>query len=64
MVDLAITRWSSPVTDISYFLSLSTTPQLRRTHLDKFLEHYHNALISNFHKLGEDPTVYTFRYEP
>lgn len=61
LVDLAISRWNNPATDLSYFLFMSTTPQLRRTHIDEFLGHYHDCFTRCLYKLGEDPTIYSYR---
>ena len=61
LIDLAISRWANPCTDLVYFLYLSTTPQLRKTHLDYILECYHNTFVRTLVKLGEDPATYTFR---
>jgi hypothetical protein len=62
LIDLALSRWASPATDLAYFLYISTTPQLRKTHLTHLLGHYHDTLIDCFHKLGIAPSVYPFRY--
>ncbi len=62
LIDLAVGSWNNPTFDIAYFLYLSTTPALRRTHEQEFLAFYHDHLISNLHKLGYDPSVYPYRY--
>ena len=46
-----------------YFFYMSTTPMLRKTHLEHFLGYYHDQFVTCLHKLGEDPTVYPYRYE-
>ena len=61
MIDLALTRWASPATDLAYFFFISTTAQLRKTHMEEFLGHYHDSLMRFLAKLGEDPTVYSYR---
>ncbi len=60
-VDIAATRFASPAGDLTYFLYSSTTPQLRSTHLEKLLGHYHDTLMTCLAQLGEDPSVYPFR---
>ncbi len=61
LIDLALTRYASPCTDISYFLFLSVTPSLRRTHHLELLGHYHDTWTKTMIKLEQDPTVYPFR---
>lgn len=61
-VDISITRYANPCGDLSYFLYTSTTPQLRRTHLNHLLEHYHSTLARCLGQLGKDPASYPFRY--
>ncbi len=61
-LDVAASRFTSPVGDLVYFLYSSTTPQLRRTHLEKhLLGHYHDTLMTCLAQLGEEPSVYPFR---
>lgn len=62
LLDLAVTRWASPATDLAYFLFLSTPPNLRLTHQEEFLGHYHDTFVSTMHKLGFDPSIYSYRY--
>eukprot|EP00095_Tigriopus_kingsejongensis_P009652 maker-scaffold440_size170678-snap-gene-0.27 protein:Tk09652 transcript:maker-scaffold440_size170678-snap-gene-0.27-mRNA-1 annotation:"juvenile hormone-inducible" len=57
LLDLAVTRWSSPTTDLAYFFHLSTTPELREAHLEKLLEFYHQHLTQYLEELGEDPSI-------
>lgn len=61
LVDLALTKWASPTIDLSYFLYLSTTPELRKVHLSEILEFYHKSLTNTFKELNEDPTVFSLR---
>lgn len=61
LVDLARTKWTSPTIDLSYFLFLSTTPELRKDHLDEILEYYHQSLIKSLKELGEDPNDFSLR---
>eukprot|EP00095_Tigriopus_kingsejongensis_P003079 maker-scaffold664_size116482-snap-gene-0.21 protein:Tk03079 transcript:maker-scaffold664_size116482-snap-gene-0.21-mRNA-1 annotation:"AGAP013467-PA" len=58
LLDMAIIRWCSPTTDLAYFIYLSTTPELRKAHMNEILEYYHAQLIQCLCALGEDPTVY------
>ena len=60
-VDLAMTKWGSPANDLAYFFCLSTTRELRQSQLEDFLEFYHTKLTSYLHKLGVDPSIYTYR---
>ncbi len=61
-VDLALSRYSNPCGDLAYFFYISTTPKLRKTHLEEMLLHYHGKLTDYLAALGEDQGVYTFRY--
>ncbi len=61
LIDLAVGSYNNPMIDLTYFLFLSTTPMLRRTHEQEFLGYYHDQLVSNLHKLGEDPSIYPYR---
>ena len=61
LVDISIMKWTSPCCDLAYFLYTSVTPQLRRTHLEDLLGHYHDSLMKWLFKLGEDPTIYPYR---
>jgi thiamine kinase-like enzyme len=62
LIDLAIGSWNNPACDLSDFFFMSTTPMMRRTHETEFLGFYHDELVRNLHKLGEDPSVYPYRY--
>lgn len=44
LFDVATAKLTSPVIDISFFLFLNTTSELRRRHWDDFLSAYHEAL--------------------
>ena len=61
LIDLAINFHGNPANDLIYFLYMSTTPMLRKTHLEHFLGYYHDHFVAYLHKLGEDPTVYPYR---
>ena len=61
-IDIALSRYSNPCGDLSYFLYISTMPQLRRTHLDQMLGHYHDELTRCLVELGESPGIYPYRY--
>ncbi len=62
LLDVAISRWSSPCVDLSLFLYSCTTPLLRETHMDDMLGHYHDTLVRCLAELGHDPALYTYRY--
>ncbi len=61
-LDVSVTRYANPCGDLVYFLYSSTTPQLRRTHLDHLLGHYHDALVRCLGQLGQDPGTYPYRW--
>lgn len=58
-----MTKWASPTIDLSYVLYLSATPELRQAHETELLEYYHQALTQALKELGEDPSVFTIRYQ-
>ncbi len=62
LLDMAVVRLGNPCTDLAYFFYISTTPQLRATHLEDMLGHYHDVFVRCLHELGEDPVIYPFRY--
>lgn len=62
LVDLALTKWASPTTDLSYFLFMSTTPELRKAHMDEIMAYYHQTLTKALQDLGEDPNIISLRY--
>lgn len=45
-VDFGTSRYSSPITDLSFFLFCNTTSSMRREHLDDFLTEYYDSLKS------------------
>ncbi len=61
LIDVALTRYASPCTDLAYFFFLSTTPMMRETHINHLLGHYHDFFTRCLHQLQEDPAVYPFR---
>ena len=61
MLDWALTRWSSPASDLVYLLFLSTAPDVRKDNLADFLEYYHRCLSSNLKEFNIDPAVYSMR---
>lgn len=46
LIDLQITNYSSPSTDLNYLLYTSTTGEVRRPNLDDFLSTYYNSFSS------------------
>ncbi|MGP1915471.1 MAG: phosphotransferase [Candidatus Hodgkinia cicadicola] len=42
--DLGTARYTSPVIDLSFFLLLNTTAEMRQRHLDEFLNIYHGSV--------------------
>ncbi len=62
LVDVSACRWTSPCSDLAYFLYSSTTPLLRDTHMDDLLGHYHDTFVRCLSQLGQDPAVYPYRY--
>ncbi len=61
LVDLGTVHLASPAADIAYFLFHSVSPDFRRTHNEKLLRIYHEALKRFLSALGENPEIYTFK---
>ncbi|KAJ6632705.1 hypothetical protein Bhyg_16078 [Pseudolycoriella hygida] len=60
LVDFQLLRLTSPVMDISYFLSTSTNPTVLQR-FDDLLQIYYNSLATFLTKLGSDPQkLFTF----
>lgn len=45
LFDIATSRYASPAIDLSFFLFLNTTHEMRQLHWDDFLRIYHDALV-------------------
>ncbi|XP_055298661.1 uncharacterized protein LOC129566598 [Sitodiplosis mosellana] len=55
LLDWQVSRQSSPIIDIVYFVFCCTTKELRDAHYDDFLKVYHESLSTHIRKLGSDP---------
>ncbi|XP_026462580.1 uncharacterized protein LOC113364307 [Ctenocephalides felis] len=55
LLDWQISRYSSPVLDLVYYIFCCTEKQLRKRHYETFLHIYHGSLSSFLHELGSDP---------
>ncbi|KAJ8883992.1 hypothetical protein PR048_015848, partial [Dryococelus australis] len=55
LLDLQIARYSSPFTDIAYFLYCCTEGDVRREAYKSLLSDYYNSLSQFLQKLGSDP---------
>lgn len=62
LLDYQISRYSSPVLDLVYFLFSSTDKSLRDAHYTEILQLYHKSLSTNLTKLGSDASK-LFSYE-
>ena len=56
VIDLAIGFHGSPANDLIYFLYMSTTPMLRKTHLGNI----HKGRLQNFGNFGPPPSLPPF----
>ena len=61
LIDFGGAHYGNPTKDVAYFLFTSIAPNLRRTHYDRLLGIYHDALIKFFFELGQDPSVYPYQ---
>nr|CAD7258966.1 unnamed protein product [Timema shepardi] len=55
-LDFQLSRYSSPVTDLSYFLYCCTTGTVRRKVYNSFLKTYYDSLSHFLSALGSDPS--------
>ncbi|XP_063244577.1 uncharacterized protein LOC134544681 [Bacillus rossius redtenbacheri] len=55
LLDLQLSRYSSPVTDIAYFLYCCTEGTVRREAYKSLLSDYYNSFSQFLRKLGSDP---------
>ena len=60
MIDFQLMKFTNPACDLGYFLGSSTSPELRREHLDELLHFYHSRLIKNLKNLGHSEDIYPF----
>lgn len=59
-IDFALTRYGSPVLDLSTFLCLHCARQLDKSMLDKVLKAYHDSLSRCLEESGVDSEKYSF----
>lgn len=62
LLDWQLSRYSSPVLDLVYFLFICTDQEMRAQHFDELLSTYHNALSELLDALGGD-TATQFPFE-
>ena len=56
-IDISMTRWASPCTDLATFLHSATPAD--KEQFDELLKHYHSTLMTCLKELGDD-TKYPF----
>ncbi|KAG4080121.1 hypothetical protein HA402_008192 [Bradysia odoriphaga] len=54
-LDWQLSRHSSPIIDVVYYVFCCTTKELRDANYDNFLKIYHDSLSTHMHRLGSDP---------
>ncbi|KAG7296509.1 hypothetical protein JYU34_020287 [Plutella xylostella] len=54
MIDFQLSRYASPVLDISFFIYACTTQELRLKHYDELMKYYYDALASQIDEMGSD----------
>ncbi|CAL4129264.1 unnamed protein product [Meganyctiphanes norvegica] len=59
-VDWQMTNWDSPMMDLQYFFSGSTTREFRKAHLETLLEHYHSIFTQATTKMGTPVSHWTY----
>ena len=60
LVDLQMVRRGNPAVDLAYFFGTSTSPEMRKDHLDPLLRFYYDKLDSNLALLGYPRKLYPF----
>ncbi|XP_013138372.1 PREDICTED: uncharacterized protein LOC106103224 [Papilio polytes] len=55
IIDFQLSRYSSPVLDLSYFIYNSTSQELRVKYYDELLRSYYEVLSSQIKNMGSDP---------
>jgi hypothetical protein len=58
-VDLQLTRYSTPVLDLQYFMYSSANEQVHSEHTEHLLQLYHTELLDTLRALGCDRHLYT-----
>jgi RecA/RadA recombinase len=59
-IDFQMTRYTSPVLDLQYFIHTSTNEQVRSEYTEHLLQVYHTELQDTLKTLGCDQHIYTF----
>ncbi|KAJ6648229.1 hypothetical protein Bhyg_03456, partial [Pseudolycoriella hygida] len=57
LLDWQLSRHSTPIIDVVYFIFCCTTKELRDVHYDNFLKTYHDSLSAHIRRLGSDPDL-------
>lgn len=60
LVDLQMFRRGNPSVDLAYLFGTSTSPEMRKEHLDSILRLYYDKLDSNLTILGYPSKMYPF----
>ena len=60
LVDLQMFRRGNPSVDLAYLFGTSTSPEMRKEHLDSILRLYYDKLDSNLAVLGYPSKMYPF----
>lgn len=60
LVDLQMFRRGNPSVDLAYLFGTSTSPDMRKEHLDSILRLYYDKLDSNLAILGYPSKMYPF----
>ncbi|XP_053948125.1 uncharacterized protein LOC128856802 [Anastrepha ludens] len=56
LLDWQLLRYSSPVTDLMYFLFTCTSKEFRRVYYDEVLNVYYEELVKHIYRLGSNPS--------
>ena len=61
LVDMDLTRWANPNTDLVQLFALSTHPELRQKHQEELLKLYHDNLTKTLAIFQQDPEIYPYK---
>ncbi|CAL4138501.1 unnamed protein product, partial [Meganyctiphanes norvegica] len=61
LIDWQLTHWNTSVADLYYFLFSSTTPEIRKDHLEELLQYYHYIFIDATTKLSSPVPFWTYK---
>lgn len=62
IIDFQVSRFTTPIVDLAYFMGCSTDKELRK-HLPELLLFYFNTLLEEMRRLGQEAPEELYPYE-